>query len=109
MMGWLVIFLFLHSLQHNHLPCCKLQVNRAKTAIGQAGQDPNLPRLASDQYFEQSFQCNSPLFNRVAGQVELPAGQVNLQLAPLRKKCFGTYIAPCHISVFLSFFSGKKT
>ena len=37
-------------------------------AMGQAQQNPDLPRLAI-----------SPLFNRVAGQVEVPAGQVNLR------------------------------
>ena len=36
------------SVQHSHWPCCKLQVNSAKTAKEQAEQDPDLPRLASD-------------------------------------------------------------
>ena len=36
------------SMQHNHLPRCKLQVTWHKTAIGQAEQDPNLPCLASN-------------------------------------------------------------
>ena len=45
-------------------------------AIGQAEQVPNLPRSAS---YVESFQCNSHLFNRVAGQVEVLAGQVNFR------------------------------
>ena len=30
-------------------------------------------------FWAESSQCNSPLFNRVAGQVEVPAGQVNFR------------------------------
>ena len=40
-----------------------------KTAIEKVEQDPNLPGSASS---------DSPLFNRVAGQVDVLAGQVNL-------------------------------
>ena len=28
-------------------------------------------------FWAESLQCNSPLFNGVAGEVEIPAGQVN--------------------------------
>ena len=30
-------------------------------------------------FWAESLQCNSHLFNRVAGQVEVPAGQVNFR------------------------------
>ena len=53
-------------------------------AIWQAEQDPNLPCLASNDLGRVSSQCNSPLFNRVAGQVEVPVGQVNLRGSLLR-------------------------
>ena len=53
-----------------------LQVNSAKMAIGQAEQDPGLPRSASNVLGKIPI---SPLFNRVAGQVEVPAGQVNFR------------------------------
>ena len=44
--------------------------------MGQAEQDPDL--LRSDKlYFGQSLI--SPMFNRVAGQVEVPTGQVNFR------------------------------
>ena len=35
-------------MQHNHWPHCKLQANSAKMATGQAEQDPDLPRSASN-------------------------------------------------------------
>ena len=46
-------------------------------AIGQAGQDPICPagKVMFQMGFTESFessQCNSSLFNRVAGQVEVP-------------------------------------
>ena len=47
-------------------------------AIGQAEQDPNLSHSANNVWAEPS-QCNSLLFNRVEGQAEVPAGQVNLR------------------------------
>ena len=44
----------------------------------QAEQDPDLP--ARQVIFRaESSQCHPPLFNRVAGQVEVPAGQVNFK------------------------------
>ena len=67
-----------------------------KTAMGQAQQDPDLPRSASNVLGKvQSLLC---LNNRVAKQVEVQAGQVNFkgQLAPLTKIYFVTYVAPCH-------------
>ena len=45
-----------------------------KMAMGQAIQDPDLPCSASNVLGKVS-----PLFYRVAGQVEMPAGQVNLK------------------------------
>ena len=30
-------------------------------------------------FWAESLQCNSPLFNRVAGQVEVPTGQVSFR------------------------------
>ena len=68
----------LSSVQHNHLPRCKLQVNLAKRAIGQAEQDSTLP-LWQVVFWAASLQCNSPLFNRVAGQVEVPPWPVNFR------------------------------
>ena len=60
------------GVQHNHLPHCKLQVNLARNG-NQASRtlDPYLPA--------ESSQCNSPLFNRVEGQVEVPAVPVNFR------------------------------
>ena len=60
-----------HSVQHNHLPHCKLQWNLAKSC--------NHASRTRSLCFWQSSQYNSPLFNRVAGQVEVPAGQVNFR------------------------------
>ena len=48
------------------VPLALLQVNSAKTA----------PQV---MFWTDSSQCNSPLFNRVAGQVEVLAWQVNLR------------------------------
>ena len=48
-------------MQHNHWPCCKLQVNSAK--MGQAEQVPDLPRSASNV-----LGPISSLFNRVGGK-----------------------------------------
>ena len=58
-----------------HLPCYKLQGIRQKTTMGQADQDPTCPAQ------EVMFWAIpiSLLFNRVAGQVEVPAGQVNFR------------------------------
>ena len=49
--------------------------------IRQAEQDFNLPRLVNNALggVLAMLQCNSPLFNRVAGQVEVVAGQVNFR------------------------------
>ena len=41
--------------------------------IGQAEQAQQV------MFWAEPSQCKSPLFNRVAGQVEVPAGQVNLR------------------------------
>ena len=57
MPGWV-----LDSVQHNHLPRCK------KRQLGK--QNETLT------WAECNLQCNSPLFNLVAGQVQVPAGQV---------------------------------
>ena len=46
-----------------------------KWQLGQAEQGPNLPRSASNVL----SRCNSILFNRVAGQAEVAAGQVNFR------------------------------
>ena len=47
-----------------------------KFAMGQAEPDPDLPRSASNVLGKVQSQ---PLFNRVAGQVEVPTGQVNFR------------------------------
>ena len=47
------------------------------TALGQAEQDPDLPRSSSNVLGK--VQCQSPLFNGVVGQVEVQVGQVNLR------------------------------
>ena len=47
--------------------------------MGQVEQDPDLIAPLSKQCFGQS--PISPLFNWVAGQVEVPAGQVNFRAA----------------------------
>ena len=58
-------------MQHNCLQLALLQVNLAKKmAIWQAEQDPNLP-CSQVMFWAESLQCNSSLFNRVAGQVNL--------------------------------------
>ena len=49
-----------------------------KTATGQAEQEPNLP-AQKVMFLAGSSRCNSPLFNRVAWQVEVLAGQVNFR------------------------------
>ena len=59
--------------------------SRHKTAIRQAEKEPKLPRTGMFW-----AECNSPLFNRVAGQVEVPAGQVNFSFPRCAKKCFRT-------------------
>ena len=42
--------------------------------MGQADHDPDLPRSANS-----GQSPTSPLFNTVAGRVEVPAGQVNIR------------------------------
>ena len=44
-------------------------------AMGQAGQDPKLPRMASNVL----GNVTQLLLNRVAGQVEVPVGPVNFR------------------------------
>ena len=44
--------------------------------MGQAERDPDLPRLASNVLGPSPIL---PLFNRVAGQVKVTAGQVNFR------------------------------
>ena len=57
-----------------------------KAAMGKAEQDPDLPCLASNVF---SKVQSHPLFNevagqaKVAGQAELPAGQVNFRVSLL--------------------------
>ena len=58
-----------------------------KTAMGQAEQDPDLPRSASNV-------LDKVLFNTVARKVKVPSRQVNFR-GSLRKECFATYVAPC--------------
>ena len=63
------------SVQHNRLPRCKLQMSSAKTAMGQAEQEPDLPRSASNVLGKvQSLLCLT-----MAGRVEVQAGQVNFR------------------------------
>ena len=71
----------------NPLPLCNITtcpvasckwIWQIKTATGQAEQDPNLP-AQKVMFLAWSSQCNSPLFNRVAWQVEVLAGQVNFR------------------------------
>ena len=46
---------------------CNLKINSAKTAIWQAEKVPNLPTW-QEMFWEESLQCNLPLFNKVAGK-----------------------------------------
>ena len=51
-----------------------------KTAIGQAEQDPNLLAPSASYVLGRVLAMyNSPFFDRVAGQVRVPAGQVNFR------------------------------
>ena len=60
----------------NITPCPVARCKKQQSGIdGQADQVPNLPCSANNV-----SQCNSPLFNKVVGQVEVPAGQVNVRL-----------------------------
>ena len=74
--------------QHNHFLRCKMQVNSAKKTRQSGKQNETLTCLARQvMFWAGSSQWNSPLFNRVAGQVDVPAGQVNSRgsLPPLGK------------------------
>ena len=53
-------------------------MNLANMAIGQAKQEPKLPRSASNV---MGRVLELLLFNRVAGQVEVPARQVNFRVS----------------------------
>ena len=67
-------------MQHNHLHlhCCKLLVNLAKKWLS-GKQNKTLACPARQAMFwADSVQCNFALFNRMVGQVEVPAGQVNI-------------------------------
>ena len=73
-------------MQHNHLPCCKVQVNLAKKmAMGQAEQDPDLPRSASSVLGKvQSHLCLKKI-TEWRGKGKCRRGKSTLgQLAPLR-------------------------
>ena len=61
-----------------HKYCPVISEFGKKTAIEQAEQDPNLP-ARQVMFWVESSQCNSSLFNRVAGQVEVAAGQNNFR------------------------------
>ena len=67
-------------MQHNHLPCCKLQVNSAKKKqSGKQNKTLTCP-VPQVMFLTESLQCYLPLLNRMgAGQVEVPAGQVNFK------------------------------
>ena len=75
--------LYTGSLQHNHWPCCKLQVNSAKTAMGQAEQDPDLPRSASNVLGKvQSHLCLTEWW----GKLKCQRGESTLGAALLVQK-----------------------
>ena len=59
-------------------------MNLTKKAIGQAEQDPNLPRSASNEvmFWAESSQCNSLLFLKQSGGTSGSA--VNLRGSVLR-------------------------
>ena len=78
------------SVQHNHLPRCN----------GQRGkQNKTLACPARQTMFSQ---CNSPLFKRVAAQVKVLAGQINLRGSfPARQVMFWNLC--CTLDVYIGF------
>ena len=54
-------------------------------AIEQAEKDPNLPSSASNVLSGVLAIYNSPFFDRVAGQVKMPAGLVNVRVSLLHE------------------------
>ena len=59
-------------------PVANCKCIRQKMTIAQAEHDLTWPARQA-MFWAESSQCNSPLFNRVAGQVEVLAGQVNFR------------------------------
>ena len=65
------------SKSQSSVPLCKMRENWAKMANrGKQNQTQTCPSRQVI-FRAESSQCNSPLFKRVAGQVEVLAGQVN--------------------------------
>ena len=82
------------SVQHKHLPRCNgLRGKQNKTLACPARQI---------MFWAESSQCNSPLFKRVAWQVKVLAGQINLRGSfPARQVMFWNLC--CTLDVYIVF------
>ena len=66
----------------SNVPVCNITTCPVASEFGkkqQSGKQKKTLACPARQvmFLAESSKCNSPLFNRVAGQVEVPVGQVN--------------------------------